>query len=152
MKRFLVAAFMAAVLVLGVGLSVASGRSHQVSPGCNTPECAKTQCAKSRECQQRVWRKHHPRAAEAQNTGYAALSPADKAWAYSTAVCESGHNPPQNVRTGNGFVGMFQWVTSTWTAAGGTGSPMNASFQTQAVIAVRWHHSHPTGQWPVCGE
>jgi proteasome lid subunit RPN8/RPN11 len=47
---------------------------------------------------------------------------------------------------------MFQWLLSTYHAAGGVGDPMYASFQTQAVIAVGWHHSHPTGQWPVCGE
>lgn len=73
----------------------------------------------------------------------------DRAWAYSTGACESGNNPATN--TGNGFYGAFQFVMSTWYAAGGTGSPTAHSWHYQAVIAVRWMHRAGAGQWPVCG-
>lgn len=73
----------------------------------------------------------------------------DRAWAWNTGACESGNNPSTN--TGNGFLGAFQFVYSTWVAAGGTGSPTQHSWHYQAVIAVRWMHRAGAGQWPVCG-
>ena len=73
----------------------------------------------------------------------------DRAWAYSTSSCESGMNPATN--TGNGFYGAFQFLVSTWHAAGGTGYPHQHSWHYQAVIAVRWMHVAGAGQWPVCG-
>jgi len=85
---------------------------------------------------------------------FAALPTSDKAWAVSTGECESGNDADAN--TGNGFLGAFQWVLSTWRSAtaeygkGGAGSPLNASWHEQAVKAVAWNHSHPTGQWPNC--
>ncbi len=77
------------------------------------------------------------------------LPASDQAWARSTSSCESGMNPSTN--TGNGFLGAFQFLQSTWSAAGGTGSPTQHSWEYQAVIAVRWMHVAGAGQWPVCG-
>ena len=74
----------------------------------------------------------------------------DRAWAYSTGACESGNNPA--TATGNGFLGAFQFLQSTWQAAGGTGSPNQHSWHYQAVIAVRWMHKAGDEQWPVCGD
>lgn len=73
----------------------------------------------------------------------------DRAWAVSTSQCESGMNPATN--TGNGFYGAFQFVLSTWYAAGGTGNPAQHSWHFQAVVAVRWMHIAGASQWPVCG-
>lgn len=80
---------------------------------------------------------------------FARLSPGDQSWAISTGACESGNDPTTN--TGNGFLGAFQWVLSTWHAAGGSGSPVYASWHEQAVRAVRWRNIAGRGQWPVCG-
>ena len=77
------------------------------------------------------------------------LPAGDRAWAWSTGACESGNNPATN--TGNGFHGAFQFVLSTWHAAGGSGIPEQHSWHYQAVIAVRWMHIAGRGQWPVCG-
>jgi hypothetical protein len=77
------------------------------------------------------------------------LPAGDRAWAVSTSSCESGMNPATN--TGNGFFGGFQFMLSTWAAAGGTGNPAQHSWHYQAVIAVRWMHTAGAGQWPVCG-
>lgn len=73
----------------------------------------------------------------------------DRAWAWSTGECESGNDPATN--TGNGFHGAFQFLLSTWWAAGGTGVPEQHSWHYQAVIAVGWMHRAGAGQWPVCG-
>lgn len=79
------------------------------------------------------------------------MSPQGQAWSHSTAACESDHgrNPRTNL---NGFRGIFQWVMATWYAAGGTGDPAVAGFYHEAVLAWPWHLSHPSGQWPNCGE
>ena len=73
----------------------------------------------------------------------------DRAWAYSTGACESGNNPATN--TGNSYFGAFQFLPSTWWAAGGTGYPHQHSWHFQAVVAVRWMHRAGAGQWPICG-
>lgn len=73
----------------------------------------------------------------------------DRQWAISTSSCESGMNPATN--TGNGFYGAFQFMLSTWHAAGGTGMPNQHSWHYQAVIAVSWMHRSSPSQWPICG-
>ena len=70
-------------------------------------------------------------------------------WAWSTGACESGNSPA--TATGNGYYGAFQFLPSTWWAAGGTGLPSQHSWHFQAVIAVRWMYRAGAGQWPVCG-
>lgn len=65
------------------------------------------------------------------------------------ARCESGGDPATN--TGNGFYGAFQFVLSTWHAAGGTGNPVDHSYSEQKQIAMSWaQRSNPYTQWPVC--
>lgn len=78
------------------------------------------------------------------------FSPSWQAWAHSTAACESDHgrNPRTNL---NGFRGIFQWVMSTWYAAGGTGDPAVAGFYHEAVIAIGLAQREGTGHWPRCG-
>ena len=77
------------------------------------------------------------------------LAPWERSWAYSTGACESGNNPA--TATGNGYYGAFQFLLSTWWAAGGQGIPSQHSWAYQAVIAVRWMHRAGAGQWPICG-
>lgn len=74
-----------------------------------------------------------------------------QSWAYSTAHCESTMNQRAYNPAGPWY-SYFQWSLSTWAAAGGVGHPYGASFYHQAVLAWPWHVSHPSGQWPVCGE
>ena len=71
-------------------------------------------------------------------------------WATSTAWCESdmGQNPRTNL---NGFRGRFQWVMSTWYAAGGAGDPAAASYEHEAVIAIGLMLREGAGHWPNCG-
>lgn len=76
------------------------------------------------------------------------LDPSWQQWAWDTGACESGNDPTTD--TGNGFEGAFQWVRSTWYAAGGYGSPTDASWHHQAVLAVQFAISDGTGHWPNC--
>jgi hypothetical protein len=73
-----------------------------------------------------------------------------RAWAWRVAGCESdwGRNPRTNL---NGFRGDFQWVMSTWYAAGGTGDPAPASYEHEAVIAIGLMLREGAGHWPNCG-
>lgn len=65
------------------------------------------------------------------------------------AMCESGGDPGKN--TGNGFFGAFQFVLSSWHAAGGTGNPVEHSYGEQKQIAMSWAAAtNPYRQWPVC--
>ncbi len=85
------------------------------------------------------------------------LPPAGRAWAINTSACEvravwPNKRAAARFDNGNGFLGAFQWVLSTWHSAGGSGSPTTATWYEQAVRAWFWHLSHPRGQWPVCGE
>ena len=72
-----------------------------------------------------------------------------QAWAYSTGACESGNDPSKE--TGNGYVGAFQFLPSTWYAAGGQGWPSAHSWAYQAVVAVRLMLREGAGHWPICG-
>ena len=69
-------------------------------------------------------------------------------WAISTSSCESGMNP--TTATGNGFLGAFQFLPSTWAMAGGTGLPNQHSWHYQAWIAVHWRMRSSQAQWPNC--
>lgn len=65
------------------------------------------------------------------------------------AACESGGDPTTN--TGNGYFGAFQWLLSTWHAAGGTGNPVDHSYTEQKAVAMHWATvANPYTQWPVC--
>jgi hypothetical protein len=75
-----------------------------------------------------------------------------QAWARSTSYCETGGTMNPATNTGNSFYGAFQFLPSTWWAAGGTGMPHQHSWHYQAVIAVRWLYRAGDEQWPVCGD
>jgi hypothetical protein len=79
---------------------------------------------------------------------FSRLSLYDRTWAIRIGECESGNAPTTD--TGNGFLGSHQWVLSTWHMAGGSGSPVDASWHEQAVRAVRWRNRTSTTQWPAC--
>ena len=78
------------------------------------------------------------------------LSTYDRTWTLRIGSCESGNNPKTD--TGNGFLGAHQWVLSTWHMAGGSGSPVDASWHEQAVRAVWWRNRTSTMQWPACSQ
>lgn len=64
------------------------------------------------------------------------------------AQCESGGN--WAINTGNGYYGGLQFTQGTWAANGGTGSPANASRETQIAVAEHVLASQGWGAWPAC--
>ena len=64
------------------------------------------------------------------------------------AQCESGGNWSNN--TGNGFYGGLQFTQSSWRAAGGSGSPQNASRSEQISVAQNLQKMQGWGAWPTC--
>ena len=64
------------------------------------------------------------------------------------AQCESGGN--WSINTGNGFYGGLQFTQSSWRAAGGSGSPQNASREEQIRVAERLQQMQGWGAWPTC--
>ena len=67
----------------------------------------------------------------------------------AVAACESGGN--WNADTGNGYFGGLQITRSAWRAAGGDGSPAQASRTEQIRVAESVLATHGRGAWPVCG-
>ncbi len=67
----------------------------------------------------------------------------------AVAACESGGN--WSADTGNGYFGGLQITSSTWGAAGGTGSPAHASRAEQIRVAETVLANQGRGAWPVCG-
>ncbi|MDO4898368.1 MAG: transglycosylase family protein [Rothia sp. (in: high G+C Gram-positive bacteria)] len=70
-----------------------------------------------------------------------------EAWE-ALAQCESGGN--WAINTGNGFYGGLQFTQSSWNAAGGTGSPANASKAEQIRVAENLLQMQGWGAWPAC--
>jgi LysM repeat protein len=64
------------------------------------------------------------------------------------AQCESGGN--WSINTGNGFFGGLQFTQSSWSAAGGSGSPQNASRSEQIRVASHLQQMQGWGAWPTC--
>lgn len=64
------------------------------------------------------------------------------------AQCESGGN--WSINTGNGYHGGLQFSQSSWAAAGGSGSPQNASREEQIAVATRLQAMQGWGAWPTC--
>jgi LysM repeat protein len=64
------------------------------------------------------------------------------------AQCESGGN--WSINTGNGFYGGLQFTQSSWRAAGGSGSPQNASRSEQIRVAQNLQRMQGWGAWPTC--
>jgi LysM repeat protein len=66
------------------------------------------------------------------------------------AQCESGGNWSTN--TGNGFYGGLQFTQSSWSAAGGSGSPQHASRSEQIRVAQNLQKMQGWGAWPTCSQ
>ena len=66
----------------------------------------------------------------------------------SLAQCESGGN--WSINTGNSFYGGLQFTQSSWTAAGGAGSPQTASKAEQIRVAENLLQMQGWGAWPEC--
>ena len=64
------------------------------------------------------------------------------------AQCESGGN--WSINTGNGYYGGLQFSQSSWNAAGGSGSPANASREEQIRVAENLKSMQGWGAWPAC--
>ncbi|WP_084525074.1 transglycosylase family protein [Nocardia vaccinii] len=67
----------------------------------------------------------------------------------AVAACESGGN--WSADTGNGYFGGLQIARSTWRAAGGTGSPAQASRAEQIRVAETVLANQGRSAWPECG-
>ncbi|MEY2451615.1 MAG: resuscitation-promoting factor RpfB [Acidimicrobiaceae bacterium] len=66
------------------------------------------------------------------------------------AMCESGGDPTA-VSPGGRYRGAFQFSRPTWSAAGGTGDPIDVSYAEQKRVAMGWAQVvEPSTQWPVC--
>jgi LysM repeat protein len=64
------------------------------------------------------------------------------------AQCESGGN--WGISTGNGFYGGLQFTQGSWRAAGGSGSPNQASRSEQIRVAQNLQRQQGWGAWPTC--
>lgn len=64
------------------------------------------------------------------------------------AECESGGD--WSINTGNGYYGGLQFSQQSWNAAGGSGSPANASKAEQIRVAENLHSMQGWGAWPSC--
>ncbi len=64
------------------------------------------------------------------------------------AACESGGN--WAINTGNGYYGGLQFTQGSWAAAGGSGSPQNASREEQIRVAQNLQARQGWGAWPAC--
>ncbi|RJT77357.1 LysM peptidoglycan-binding domain-containing protein [Arthrobacter cheniae] len=64
------------------------------------------------------------------------------------AQCESGGN--WSINSGNGYQGGLQFSQSSWNAAGGTGSPAQASVAEQKRVATSLQGMQGWGAWPAC--
>ena len=64
------------------------------------------------------------------------------------AQCESGGN--WAINTGNGYYGGLQFSQGSWSAAGGSGSPADASREEQIRVAENLQSMQGWGAWPSC--
>ncbi|WP_247828038.1 transglycosylase family protein [Arthrobacter antioxidans] len=64
------------------------------------------------------------------------------------AQCESGGN--WSINTGNGYQGGLQFTQQSWNAAGGSGSPAQASVAEQKRVATNLQQMQGWGAWPAC--
>ncbi len=80
------------------------------------------------------------------------VSSRDKRWAKKTARCESGGDP-NAIGGGGRYRGAFQFMKATWRTSPKSpgGDPIDYSYTTQAVVAVKLKHRDGAGHWPVCG-
>ena len=66
------------------------------------------------------------------------------------ANCESGGRTGA-VGGGGRYLGLYQFMLSTWHSLGGTGSPVTASAAEQTYRAQRLYRSQGRSPWPYCG-
>ena len=80
------------------------------------------------------------------------VSRRNKRWASRTARCESGKDP-NAIGGGGRYRGAFQFMKSTWRTSPKSpgGDPIDYSYKTQAVVAVKLKKRDGAGHWPVCG-
>jgi Transglycosylase-like domain/LysM domain len=64
------------------------------------------------------------------------------------AQCESGGN--WSISTGNGYYGGLQFSQGSWSAAGGSGNPADASREEQIRVAQNLQSQQGWGAWPAC--
>ena len=84
---------------------------------------------------------------QGRTTGRGSEPPAGDVWA-SLADCESGS---QNVDTGNGYSGYFQFSDATWRSMGtGYARAVDAPYSVQLSAAQRLQARSGWGQWPAC--
>ena len=81
------------------------------------------------------------------NATPSAMVAGDSVWD-SLAQCEAGGN--WGISTGNGYYGGLQFTQSSWNAAGGTGSPADASREQQIAVAQNLQSRQGWGAWPAC--
>lgn len=75
-----------------------------------------------------------------------------RAWADSTAWCESGGTMDPQIHDPSGtYHGLMQFDLRTWGEAGGSGDPHNASRAEQQTRGAWLAQRVGTGRWPVCG-
>jgi hypothetical protein len=72
------------------------------------------------------------------------LEPYWLSWAKRVTACESGWN--RYASNGTHF-SYYQWLPSTYAAAGGTGSPTSLNWPQQTLLAVNWAKSVGASQW-----
>lgn len=89
-----------------------------------------------------------PRQAAYRATASSNSTPSDGSTWDQIAACESGGNWATN--TGNGFYGGLQFTQSSWNAAGGSGSPADASRDEQIARAQVLQSRQGWGAWPAC--
>ena len=89
-------------------------------------------------------RRHHRSSSSTRSSGAVASG---SVWD-RLAQCESGGN--WSINTGNGFYGGLQFTQSSWRAAGGSGSPQNASRSEQIRVAQHLQQMQGWGAWPTC--
>ena len=81
---------------------------------------------------------------------FGAYSSPNHAMWESIAQCESGGD--WNIQTGNGYYGGLQFLPSSWAAAGGVGSPADASKEEQMRIADNLLAMQGPGAWGCYGK
>lgn len=70
-------------------------------------------------------------------------------WA-ALAECESGGNPRAVSKTTPTYYGAFQFSLATWHSVGGTGNPIDHTYEHQLALAQKLQARSGWGQWPRC--
>lgn len=81
----------------------------------------------------------------------AAAQATDLVWHWQpVADCESGDNI--NAVSPSGYMGWLQFDQSSWTANGGSGSPLGQPREVAARVAENYRLRSGLSPWPVCGQ